>query len=125
MALPELSPRFIRFLFVGALNTAVGYGFFVLFLWIGAAPPLALALAFVCGVIFNFFSTGRLVFGNRDPRRIFGFCLVYLGLYGINLAALQGLQAAGLEAMIAQAILVGPMAVLSFLALKKVFRVHD
>lgn len=117
--------QFAKFLLVGALNTLVGYGFFVAFFTLGLPAPLALALAFILGVIFNFFSTGRLVFGNRQLQPIFGFVLVYLMLYAINLAALETLRGVGFGAVAGQGALVIPMALLSFFSLRAVFRTND
>jgi putative flippase GtrA len=44
----------LRFLLVGVLNTAFGYLLFALLLALGLKVPLALLLATVGGVLFNF-----------------------------------------------------------------------
>ena len=64
------SPRFLGFLLVGGVNTAFGYGMFVVCLWLGMHYAVAAAVATLLGVLFNFFSTGGLVFKNRDRRRL-------------------------------------------------------
>ena len=73
------SRRFLHFLLIGALNTAVGYGLFVLFLWLGLHYALAAAFATVLGVLFNFKSTGGLVFKSKDNTRLpwFEVCMLW------------------------------------------------
>ena len=51
--------QFVKFLLVGALNTAFGYGIYALLIWFGLRPFLAVGLATVLAVLFNFQSTGR------------------------------------------------------------------
>ena len=68
---------FIKFLAVGVLNTLFGYGIFALLLFIGLHYAVASILATICGVLFNFKTTGTLVFNNNDNRLIFKFISVY------------------------------------------------
>lgn len=116
-----MSKTFVKFLLVGGLNTLFGYLVFSLGILLGAGSALALALTFVLGVVFNFHSTGRLVFRSRDPRKFVVFAAVYTGLYLVNLVSLRALRTAGLAPLASQAILVLPMALLSFFSLARVF----
>lgn len=75
---------FIRYLLVGALNTAFGYSVFVLFIFLGLHYSIALLFATVTGVLFNFKSFGFFVFGNSKWRLIWKFILVYGVLYAVN-----------------------------------------
>ena len=68
---------FIRFLIVGGLNTAFGYFVFAIFIWCGLHYSVATFLSTVIGIVFNFFTTGRLVFKNSNNRLIFKFFAVY------------------------------------------------
>ncbi|MDA8130603.1 MAG: GtrA family protein [Elusimicrobia bacterium] len=106
--------RFLRFLLVGALNTAFGYSVFALFIYAGLHYSLAAFLGTAVGVMFNFKSTGRIVFGNRDDRRIFRFVAVYGVVYLVNVLALKLLAAAGMNLYAAGAVLLLPLAALSF-----------
>ena len=83
----QLSPEFLRFLAVGVLNTVFAYTLFALLSWIGLAYPLAIGLATVVGVAFNFQSTGRLVFGQAPLSRFARFVGVYAVLYLLNASA--------------------------------------
>lgn len=58
--------RFARFLIIGALNTLFGFGVFYLLLLAHLRPGPALAVATVLGVLFNFMTTGRVVFENAE-----------------------------------------------------------
>lgn len=110
----RISPQFIRFLAVGVLNTAVGYGLFALLVWTGLAYPLAIAISTCAGVAFNFQTTGRLVFGNSQWRRIIRFIAVYGVAYGVNVAAIAGLLKLGVNVYLATALLLLPIALLTY-----------
>ena len=106
--------RFSRFLAVGVLNTVFGYTVYALLLFTGLHYSAALLLATIAGVLFNFRSTGRLVFKNRDDSRLWRFMVVYSASYVLNIGCLRLLHAAGLGPYVAQGLLVPPMTVLTF-----------
>ena len=109
--------RFARFLVVGLVNTAVGFGLYALFL---LATPLdeqgALALSFVVGVLWNYLATARFVFGTRGYARLPAYAVAYLAVYAINAQALRLAVAAGWDPLLAQALLVPFAAVLTYIA---------
>jgi putative flippase GtrA len=55
--------KFARFLLVGVLNTIFGYFLYGTLILIGLDYKLAVLLATILGVLFNFQTTGRLVLG--------------------------------------------------------------
>lgn len=117
------SRRFLHFLLIGALNTAVGYGLFVLFLWLGLHYALAAAFATVLGVLFNFKSTGGIVFKSKDNARLPWFVGVYVVVYLINVAGLALLQRTGTPPWLGGLLLILPCAMVSyFLNSRLVFR---
>jgi putative flippase GtrA len=111
--------QFARFLAVGLLNTAVGYSIFALLVMLKLDPGAALFVATALGGLFNYFTTGKLVFLARG----FGSLPLFLAVYGltflVNLWSLKMLLAAGLVPIAAQAILLPLMVVLGF-ALNKI-----
>lgn len=111
--------QFARFLAVGVLNTAFGYGCFALFLWLGLHYSLALLLATVLGILFNFKSTGSLVFRSRDNRLLARFVGAYALVYACNVTAVGLLVKSGLSPQVAGAITLLPMAVLAFVLQKR------
>ena len=115
--------RFLRFLAVGALNTAFGYACFWLLLFAGLHYSLALLVGTILGVLFNFKTTGALVFGSRSNRLVFRFAAVYGVLYLCNVASLGALVRAGFSPQVGGALLILPMALLAF-ALNRRFVFH-
>lgn len=114
------SRRFVRFLAVGVLNTAFGYVLYALLLWIGLAPQPALALSWAVGVLWNYQTHARLVFDQGGYKRLLPYVGAYGLIYLINAAALQAALSAGLAPLLAQALLVLPMAALAFILISRV-----
>lgn len=107
--------QFHRFVAVGVLNTAVGYGLFTFFIFIGLHYVLASLFATILGVLFNFHSIGKLVFGQHDYRLIFRFFGVYSITYLLSIAFLAIFDRFQVNMYAAGALLLAPMAVISFL----------
>lgn len=80
--------RLVRFLATGVLNTAFGYGVYALFVALGMPYLPALVVATVLGVIFNFFSFGKLAFRTALGTGTF---MRFLAGYGAALALNAGL----------------------------------
>jgi putative flippase GtrA len=106
--------RFFRFLLVGALNTVFGYTVYCLLLLAGMHYTLALVCSSVVGVLFNYRTTGRLVFGHRGHGLLARFALVYAVCYGLNVLVLKSLAALGLSYYAGQALVTLPMAFVTF-----------
>lgn len=116
----RLPEQFVTFLFVGVLNTLVGYLFYAFFVFLGFNYIWAPFFATVCGVLFNFQTIGRIVFKNKDNSLIGKFFAVYAVVYVCNVLGLKGFEVAGLTNMyISGAILVLPLALLGYLLNKK------
>lgn len=110
---------FLRFLVIGALNTAFGYAVFAAFILLGLAPPLALLMSTVIGVLFNFQTTGGLVFGNRDHRLLLKFIGVYVVVYLLNYGLLRfWSEQVGLGPLWGQALSIPVVVVLAFLMMR-------
>lgn len=120
-----LRHRMVKFLAVGVLNTAFGYGVFALLLWLGLHYSAAALFATVLGVLFNFKTTGVLVFGSRDNRKIGRFVAVYGVVYGANVAGLWLLTQAGLNAYVGGLVLILPLALLAYFLQSKYVFAHE
>ena len=112
--------QFVRFLLIGAINTVFGYAVFSLFLFLGFHYAVASLLATIVGVLFNFLTTGRFVFNNRDHSLLGKFFLVYAVVYGCNVGALKILDSLAVNLYLAGALLLLPLAILSYI-LNKTF----
>ena len=118
-----LGSRFLRFLIVGGINTVFGYSVFAALILLKVAYPIAAFLSTVFGVLFNFKSYGRLVFGSHDNSLIFRFFGVYGVCYLLGLAPLAWAKAHGVPILLMAAICALPMASIGFLLNRRfVFR---
>jgi putative flippase GtrA len=122
-AIIKLNPRFVKFLFVGGINTLFGYGLFSLFIYLHLHYSIASLLATILGVLFNFKTTGNLVFKSNDNKLLFRFIGVYIVYYLLNILFLKFIQTFGLNLYVSGAILIMPLAIISYsLNSKFVFR---
>ena len=115
----QVRKEFLKFLAVGVLNTLFGYACFALLIFAGLHYSVALLLATIAGVLFNFKTTGRLVFGSSDNRLLLRFMAVYAVVYAVNVALLKVLLLAGLGPYAGGALLVLPMALFAFILMKR------
>jgi putative flippase GtrA len=114
----EETRRFVRFLLVGLLNTAVGYSIFAALTLSGLGIVPATLGATVMGALFNFKSIGSLVFGSTRAKLLPRFLAVYVLQCGANIGALSVFQAAGVSLLIAEAIILPVLAVAGFLLMR-------
>jgi putative flippase GtrA len=114
-----LKHQFARFLFVGFFNSLFGYSCFAILLYVGLHYALALFLATILGVAFNFKSTGALVFGSHNNRLIIRFIASYAAIYFVNAVGIKILSHIGVTPYISGAVLIFPMAVLAFILNKR------
>jgi len=112
--------RFVRFLLVGLVNTGVGYGLFVGFVLVGLGSQPALASAFFIGILWNFVTHARFVFGQSGLHKLPSYILVYMAIWAANALALSMALRGGLSPLLAQAILAPFAAVLSFFLVARV-----
>lgn len=112
--------RLLRFLVAGGVNTAVGYGLFLLALALMPTTMSALVVSTILAVLFNFVSTGTYVFGRADPRRLWRFVAVYGVVFAYNAAGLHWLERAGIAPAIGGLLLL-PGAVLISYGLQRSF----
>lgn len=114
-----LNITFIRFLLVGVLNTAFGVGVYCLFIYLGLQYAIATLLSNVLGVLWNFKTTGRLVFGSKDNSLIFRFILCYCVTYVLNVAFIYFFTRAGLNDYYSGILATPFVALCSFFLLKR------
>lgn len=114
----NIDEKFFKFLFVGFLNTAFSYFLYAVFVSLGLIANVALFFQYIIGVLWNFKTTGTIVFQNKDNKLIFKFIASYVLTFFINSIFLKFLTSF-INAYLAQAILILPIALLSFILLKK------
>lgn len=75
----------VKFLGVGVLNTLFGYGLYAGLVLAHVPYLIALLMATVAGVTFNYFSFGRMVFKAKGGWWVFGkFIFAYSVVYVMN-----------------------------------------
>jgi putative flippase GtrA len=109
--------QFVRFLLVGLLNTAVGYAIFAALLFAGAGQTPAIVAATILGVLFNFRSIGRLVFGGSGGRLV-PFVAVYVVQCGANVGMMQVARRLGMPPLAAEAVVLPLLAVATFAVMR-------
>jgi putative flippase GtrA len=119
--------QFIAFLFVGGLNTLFGYAMYALFIYLGFDYPVAVLLATCLGVLFNFNTTGKIVFRNFRYGLFYKFVGVYVLLYFLNVAFIKFLHGLSDNLYLDGFLAIIPLAMVSFILNKYfVFRkIHE
>lgn len=116
---------FVKFILVGILNTAFGYGAFALLIYTGLHYSAAVVLSTIAGILFNFKTTGVLVFKNKDNSLIFKFIAVYTLVCITGIIILRLAQIAHINLYFAGLVSTGICAVTAFLLNKNwVFKKH-
>jgi putative flippase GtrA len=78
-----------RFILVGVFNTIFGYSIYAFFLFCGFHYLWAAFLGTLIGVLFNFITTGNIVFKNSHPKLLFRFICVYGVVFIVNILLLN------------------------------------
>ncbi|MCX6008158.1 MAG: GtrA family protein [Chloroflexi bacterium] len=120
---------------MGGVNTAFGYTVFAVLILLNhhykiCSPEVELVLATllgqICGILFNFKTTGTIVFRNKNNRLIFRFFGVYLFTYLLNYGLLRVFDSYDVSRLVAGAIIILPIAFISFLLSRRfVFNTSD
>ena len=118
--------QILRFFAVGGVNLAFGYAAFAIFILFGLPKELAAFFSTICGILFNFKTTGTIVFRNKNNRLIFRFFGVYLFTYLLNIGLLEVFEHFGVGPLVAGAIIILPVSLLGFFMNKRfVFNTLD
>jgi putative flippase GtrA len=87
---------------------------------------VALTVSTILGVLFNFKTTGTIVFRNNKKRLIFRFVAMYGIIYVLNQIVLTLLVRADINELVSQAIVLPVMVVLAFSMNRRfVFKRYD
>lgn len=118
-----MNKQLIVFLAVGVLNTLFGYTIFALLIFLGLHYTMAVFIGTIIGVLFNFKTTGKIVFSSSDNSLVWKFFSVYGVVYLLNIIGLYLCEKMSIDIYVAGAILIIPMALVSFWLNKRfVFR---
>jgi|GEM_PF-629539 putative flippase GtrA len=108
------SNRFVRFLVVGGLNTLFGFVIYSILALSDLSTLMVLIVSNLIGIAFNFVTTGGLVFRDMSLTKIPLFLICYGVIFVIYLELIQWLSPIFGGRIVAMAIIVLPMAVLTY-----------
>ena len=107
--------QFIRFLFIGGINTIFGYSTYALLVIVGVDYRLALTIGTILAVLFNYYTNGRFVFLNKGKMVLLKFILLNIIMYIFNQALLIAFVNSGIGKLISQAVIIPIIIVTSFI----------
>lgn len=110
-----MSIRFVRFLVVGGINTLFGLAAYSLLALSDLSTWLVLIVSNLAGMVFNFITTGGLVFRDLNLARLPRFLFCYVLIFLIYLVLINWLSPVTGGRIWAMAIIVLPMAALTYL----------
>lgn len=112
--------QFIKFILVGGLNTLFGYSILALLTLLNFHYAITTFIATVLGILFNFKTTGYIVFKKNNNKLIFKFLLAYGIIYLLSLGFIKTFIFFGFDNLYCiYALLLIPNALLSFFLMKK------
>lgn len=80
---------FYRFIWVGIINTIFGYSIYALLIYLDLHYIWAVLFSTIIGVLFNFNTTGRIVFKNSHNQLLLKFIAVYAFIYCVNIGIIK------------------------------------
>lgn len=110
-----LKKQIISFILIGIINTVFGYSAYALFIYLGLNYILAVLMATIFGVLFNFKTIGKFVFGSSHNGLISRFIFVYTIVFTINIIIIKILKNFGLNDYISGLLAIAPASVASFI----------
>jgi putative flippase GtrA len=111
--------RFVRFIAIGSVNFLFYYTIFTILHLMHVEPVTAVICATVVGVLFNFCTTGRFVFGSGRLYLLPRFIGVYVVQCIANIAMLRMLISLGVPVLAAEALVIGLLAIATYFALRR------
>ena len=84
--------QLIKFIMVGIMNSLFGYSCYAFFVFLGISYPFALLLSTCIGVLFNFKTTGKIVFSSTTNDYFLKFVAVYVIIYFFNMTFIKWME---------------------------------
>ena len=116
--------QIINFLWVGGLNTLVGYSLYAFFIFINLRYFLALLFSTCLGILFNFITIGKFVFKKSNNGVFFKFIATYVFLYLLGLIYIQILKKININLYLSGLVTIISFSIISF-TLSKFFVFKD
>jgi putative flippase GtrA len=108
----------LRFLLVGAFNTAFSYAVYALLITIGLPIAWASLGALLIGVVWSFMTQGKIVFKKLSKASFFKFVLNWTVIYFLNVELIYKLIQFNMNAYSAAAVATIPVTIISYFSMK-------
>lgn len=119
------SKQFAIFLFVGVINTIFGYSIFAFFIFFKIRYYLAFLFATSLGLIFNFMTTGRIVFKNKNFSLFYKFILISIIMYFLHVILIRIINVRINNFYISGLMAMSVTALIAFYLNRKVFTIKN
>ncbi len=110
----ETKQQIINYIWVGGVNTLFGYGLYAFFIFISVHYFLAVLFSTGLGIVFNFFTTGNIVFKNLSKKNFLRFILIYLFLSVLSIGFIKLLRLFDLNFYVSGIITIVLLSVIAF-----------
>ena len=110
--------QFFRFLFTGFLNTIFGYSVFSFLIFFSLNYQLAIIIATILGILFNYQSLKRLVFNKSKNNRLQRFFFTSVAICLLNIYGTGYFLGYGFNVYISFIIIFIPSTLINFFLMK-------
>jgi|GEM_PF-992998 putative flippase GtrA len=117
--------QFVVFVFMGGINTIFGYSIFAFFIFLKMSYYLAFLFAASLGLIFNFMTTGRIVFKNKDFGLFYKFIFISIIMYFLHIILIRIINVHINNFYISGLMTMSLTALIAFYLNKKVFTIKN
>lgn len=115
--------RFLRFLLVGAFNTGFSFAVYSTFVFLGYDFKIASLISIFFGILVSFYMHGTLVFGGVTLYALVRFVLVWVVIYGAQIAFIGVVSRFGIGSYMGGFLSIPGIALLSYILQRRfVFR---
>ena len=115
----KIDIQLVTFILVGILNTMFGYGLFAFLMLLGLHYSLCIILATIICILFNFKTTGVIVFRNHNNKLLLKYVLLYGIMCLLSIILLRISEILGFNLYIAGLVITCIMPLISFILQKK------
>jgi putative flippase GtrA len=112
MSLLKIRP--VRFILVGAMNTAFSYFIYSFFLFFSVNYAVANLLALIAGIFFSFHTQGFFVFRNTQKNLFHRYIFSWLAIYIANIFMIKKLIECGFNSYTSGALTLIPIGIFSY-----------
>ena len=110
-----LKKQISNFIFVGVINTLFGYTVYAILISVGFSYVISALFATIIGMLFNFKTIGRYVFGVASYGLMNRFFAVYLIVLLVNISIIKIIKMYDYNDYVAGLAAVVPCATISFI----------